>query len=520
MLSGVLADGTRTARFSVDGVECAVFAGIEDRGGSTDWVAGASSTTAICCRSLLACSSLALGSCRLDAIVSVPFAGVTLSPHAVVRIGSAGEEHAQPDPEPAGLIQPTKFVRQLSYRALHFEDGETIAGTESDARNLPAACVAVARGGATAGFAMALEVVALPAEGLVYFSFGLGLARPAPGSMFGGSAMNTCGIVQNPCAEDIRHAQSQRFGQRADRDDTVLTPVLKAGSRLAVNLSKRERIPFNDEAGIRTARFFVDGEECAVFVGIEDDGGDSDWVAGVTLSAQAKVRIVAADDSEQPESEPELSQSQKDEALTAAAKGGAAPEVERLIDEGASPDAKDERGTPALVLAAQEGHLDALKLLRRHGANLDATDSYGSTALMHAANWGKADWAEALLEWGADKDVADSSGRTALHWAAREGRLEIARLLVRARADRTKKNKHGQTALELARKVESWDSEDVKQGKAEVAALLEQADANVSAPRPSRHIDPPACGQVFRWMFLARFSAAFLVLAPTFQGAR
>ena len=244
VLSGVLADGTRTARFSVDEVECAVFAGIEDRGGSTDWVAGASSTTVICCRSLLACSFLALGSCRLDAIVLVPFAGVTLSPHAAVRIGSAGEEPAQPDPEPAepaGLIQPTKFVRQLSYRALHFEHGETIAGTESDARNLPAACVAVTRGGATTGFAMALEVVALPAEGFVYFSFGLGLARPEPGSMFGGSATNTCGIFQNPCAEGIRHAQSQRLGLRVDRDDTVLVPVLKAGSRLAVNLSKRDR---------------------------------------------------------------------------------------------------------------------------------------------------------------------------------------------------------------------------------------------------------------------------------------
>ena len=244
VLSGVLADGTRTARFSVDEVECAVFAGIEDRGGSTDWVAGASSTTVICCRPLLACSFLALGSCRLDAIVLVPFAGVTLSPHAAVRIGSAGEEPAQPDPEPAepaGLIQPTKFVRQLSYRALHFEDGETIAGTESDARNLPAACVAVTRGGATTGFAMTLEVVALPAEGFVYFSFGLGLARPEPGSMFGGSATNTCGIFQNPCAEGIRHAQSQRLGLRVDRDDTVLVPVLKAGSRLAVNLSKRDR---------------------------------------------------------------------------------------------------------------------------------------------------------------------------------------------------------------------------------------------------------------------------------------
>ena len=130
---------------------------------------------------------------------------------------------------------------------------------------------------------------------------------------------------------------------------------------------------------------------------------------------------------------------------------------------------------------------------------------------MTAARNGKADCAEALLEWGADKDVADTfDGNTTLHHAAKYGRLECARLLVRARADRAKKDITGRTALELARQY----------GKAEVAALLEQADANVSAPRPSRHIDPPACGQVFRWMFLARFSAAFLVLAPTFQGAR
>ena len=59
-----------------------------------------------------------------------------------------------------------------------------------------------------------------------------------------------------------------------------------------------------------------------MFVGIEDDGGDSDWVAGVTLSAQAKVRIVAADDSELPEcsqadieAAKPVAQSQKDGAL-------------------------------------------------------------------------------------------------------------------------------------------------------------------------------------------------------------
>ena len=76
-----------------------------------------------------------------------------------------------------------------------------------------------------------------------------------------------------------------------------------------------------------------------MFVGIEDDNSDSDWVAGVTLSAQAKMRIVAADDSELPEcsqadieAAKPVAQSQKDEALAAAAKGGKAPEVERLLN--------------------------------------------------------------------------------------------------------------------------------------------------------------------------------------------
>ena len=69
---------------------------------------------------------------------------------------------------------------------------------------------------------------------------------------------------------------------------TELEPEIRQGSRLALNLSGREL------DGTRTVRFFVDGAECAVFAGIEDDGGDSDWVAGVTLSSGARVKIVPA----------------------------------------------------------------------------------------------------------------------------------------------------------------------------------------------------------------------------------
>ena len=104
---------------------------------------------------------------------------------------------------------------------------------------------------------------------------------------------------------------------------------------------------------------------------------------------------------------------------------------------------------------------------------------------MTAARNGKADCAEALLERGANKDAADTfDGNTTLHHAAKYGRLECARLLVRARADRAKKDNQGQTALEVAREC----------GKSEVAALLEQADADVRTLRPSRSLScqPPS----------------------------
>ena len=80
--------------------------------------------------------------------------------------------------------------------------------------------------------------------------------------------------------------------RRADRVDDKLGRPIVQGSRLALHLSPR------GAEGRRTARFFVDKEEVAVFVDIEDDGGGSDWVAGVTLSPKARVRLVPAEGQE------------------------------------------------------------------------------------------------------------------------------------------------------------------------------------------------------------------------------
>lgn len=93
----------------------------------------------------------------------------------------------------------------------------------------------------------------------------------------------------------------KEFGRRVDDFEPrkyewqpstgTFTPPIRPGSRLALLLSARSA------EGMRTARFFVDGTEAAVVV-VDDDGGDSDWVAGVMLPASAIVRIVHAEGEE------------------------------------------------------------------------------------------------------------------------------------------------------------------------------------------------------------------------------
>ena len=145
------------------------------------------------------------------------------------------------------------------------------------------------RGGGAEGVALAAVVEALPKVYGQWFSFGVGRAMPKERKTFGGTANGTCGLRQDPEDESVRRAVAWGFGRRADRDDEKLGRPIVQGSRLALHLSPR------GAEGRRTARFFVDKEEVAVFVDIEDDGGDSDWVAGVTLSKKASVRLVPAE---------------------------------------------------------------------------------------------------------------------------------------------------------------------------------------------------------------------------------
>ena len=66
-----------------------------------------------------------------------------------------------------------------------------------------------------------------------------------------------------------------------------------------------------------------------------------------------------------------------DPRLWKGAKKGDAAAIERLVAEGANPDAKNKNGWPAVVLAAQQGHAGAVSALVWLGADLAATDSEG-----------------------------------------------------------------------------------------------------------------------------------------------
>eukprot|EP01045_Picozoa_sp_COSAG04_P014677 COSAG04_NODE_1111_length_8227_cov_4.702510_3_plen_509_part_00 len=157
-----------------------------------------------------------------------------------------------------------------------------------------------------------------------------------------------------------------------------------------------------------------------------------------------------------------------DEQLRQVAAAGDAAAVERLVKNGASPNASDESdGETALMAAAKYGYADTVVALLRLGADPNATDSNGQTALMiylQAATGVHASVVAALLQSGAAVDAMSDAGGTALMRATIKNHAKCARLLLEAGADTTLRSKLGRTALGYAKHY----------GHAEMVALLEE----------------------------------------------
>ena len=96
--------------------------------------------------------------------------------------------------------------------------------------------------------------------------------------------------------------------------------------------------------------------------------------------------------------------------LHAACRSGAVEEVVRVLERGASVDARHDDGSTPLIAAAAAGFDVIVTVLLSSGAGLELQDDAGRTALMHACIARRVSCVQLLLEAGAGCLTTDDSG--------------------------------------------------------------------------------------------------------------
>ncbi|GLQ93605.1 ankyrin repeat domain-containing protein [Dyella acidisoli] len=115
-------------------------------------------------------------------------------------------------------------------------------------------------------------------------------------------------------------------------------------------------------------------------------------------------------------------------ALILAAYHGQKDTVQKLIQLGADPCARDNRGSTALMGATFKGELSIAKLLLDQSCSkVDDRNRQGQTAAMYAALAGNSQLIEMLRKRGANLDLKDDVGNTAASLAHQQGADDIAR---------------------------------------------------------------------------------------------
>ena len=142
-------------------------------------------------------------------------------------------------------------------------------------------------------------------------------------------------------------------------------------------------------------------------------------------------------------SSPSLRAQDSEDDLFSYAGGGEVEEVQRLLDQGVSPNAADEDGETALMFAVGSAVPEVVGVLLEAGADPNSKNSDGLTALMAAAiGDGEMDdedmrpdylkIATLIVEAGAQVDARDNDGKSALDHARWYRLVEMAELLEEA----------------------------------------------------------------------------------------
>ena len=170
-----------------------------------------------------------------------------------------------------------------------------------------------------------------------------------------------------------------------------------------------------------------------------------------------------------------------DTALHLASKEGHIEVVRALLEAGAGADVRrvnDGCHTP-ISYACYGKHMEIFRALVEAGGDVDTLDSDGWTALHDASEYGFAEGVRYLVERGADvnKSATNEDGDTPLTRASYLGYVEVVRALLEAGPDVNKRDGSGRSPLYCALKEETYHTEQQRQGKAQIAALLREAGA-------------------------------------------
>jgi ankyrin repeat protein len=145
-----------------------------------------------------------------------------------------------------------------------------------------------------------------------------------------------------------------------------------------------------------------------------------------------------------------------------------------LLAAGADAGAPESSGATVMHYAAMANDPDYLEVLLRHRADPNAPNGVtGDTPLMSALMGSREVQFRALLDAGAKPDLADRFGNTSLHVAAKINAFQQVLELLQAGADPTARNRQGRTFQGyLYATPERILSEDGRRGREAIAAWL------------------------------------------------
>jgi hypothetical protein len=129
--------------------------------------------------------------------------------------------------------------------------------------------------------------------------------------------------------------------------------------------------------------------------------------------------------------------------------------VERLLNMGADPNARDDQQRAPTHYACKVDNVEMLSMLVDYGADLDVIDMNGRTPLLLATVYGSKESVIYLLESAIQVNAIDYDGNSALHLISHNGHksVSLAILLLEYEADRTLTNAIGLNALEYAEAI-------------------------------------------------------------------